>query len=66
MRLIDADALVKKVKCRNDRDCANCDFFKDGDSWCDGEIYGTTIMQAPTIFAATEKRRQRLEREHSD
>lgn len=48
---ISRDALMQHIKCRNHRDCANCDFYKDGDSWCDGEIHGTTIMQAPTVDA---------------
>ena len=47
MRLIDADALMKKVNCK--RNCAECDFYTDGDTWCDGECYGTTIMQMPTV-----------------
>lgn len=48
---ISPDARMQHIKCRNHRDCANCDFYKDGDSWCDGEIHGTTIMQAPTVDA---------------
>lgn len=47
--LIDRQALMEEVRCRKNCDCANCDFYTDGDSWCDGEVYGTTIMQMPTV-----------------
>ena len=49
MRLIDADALMRKCNCK--RNCSDCDFYTDGDSWCKGEVFGITIMQLPTIAA---------------
>ena len=49
MRLIDADALMRKCNCK--RNCSDCDFYIDGDSWCKGEVFGVTIMQMPTIDA---------------
>lgn len=49
MRLIDADALMKKCNC--ERNCFDCDFYTDGDSWCQGEVFGIKIMQMPTIDA---------------
>ena len=48
-RLIDADALMRKCSCK--RNCFDCDFYTDGDSWCGGEVFGITIMQMPTIAA---------------
>ena len=48
-RLIDADALMRKCNCK--RNCSDCDFYTDGDSWCKGEVFGITIMQMPTIAA---------------
>ena len=48
-RLIDADALMEKCNCK--RNCSDCDFYTDGDSWCKGEVFGITIMQMPTIDA---------------
>lgn len=48
-RLIDADALMKRCSCK--KNCNECDFFTDGDTWCDGEVFGTTIMQMPTVDA---------------
>ena len=48
-RLIDADALMRKCNCK--RNCSDCDFYTDGDSWCKGEVFGITIMQMPTIDA---------------
>ena len=48
-RLIDADALMRKCTCK--RNCFDCDFYTDGDSWCKGEVFGITIMQMPTIDA---------------
>lgn len=50
MRLIDADALLKKY-CKEEHkgDCKNCDWF--GDSWCRCEIFGVQIADAPTVDA---------------
>ena len=48
-RLIDADALMRKCNCK--RNCSDCDFYTDGDSWCKGEVFGITIMRMPTIDA---------------
>lgn len=47
--LISKSALMQKCSCR--RNCNECDFFTDGDTWCDGEVFGTTIMQMPTVDA---------------
>ena len=49
VKLIDADALMRKCNCK--RNCSDCDFYTDGDSWCKGEVFGITIMQMPTIAA---------------
>ena len=49
MRLIDADALMRKCNCK--LNCSDCDFYTDGDSWCKSEVFGVTIMQMPTIDA---------------
>ena len=49
MRLIDADKLVKKSRCK--RDCSECDFARDGDSWCKGELFVVDILRAPTVDA---------------
>lgn len=50
MRLIDADALLKK-HCteRAKGNCKRCDWY--GDSHCSTEIFGTQIDFAPTIEA---------------
>ena len=50
MRLIDADALMKK-HCKDPAkgDCKNCDWY--GDSWCRCEIFGVQIADALTIEA---------------
>ena len=48
-RLIDADALMRKCNCK--RNCSDCDFYTDGDSWRKGKVFGITIMQMPTIDA---------------
>ena len=49
MRLIDAAVLMGKCNCK--RNCSDCDFYTDGGSWCNGEVFGITIMQMPTIDA---------------
>ena len=51
MRLIDADILMEKIRCNRNGNCKECDFFTYGDTWCDGKIFGTTIMQATTVDA---------------
>lgn len=52
MRLIDADALLKKYcKAAAKGDCAKCGW--QGDSWCRGEIFGVQIDAAPTIDPAS-------------
>lgn len=45
--LISRSELMKKCSCK--KNCADCDFYTDGDSWCDGEVYGTTIMWMPSV-----------------
>lgn len=47
--LIDRQELMKKIRCSKNGDCEHCDFFTDGDTWCDGKIFGTTIMQMPAV-----------------
>lgn len=50
MRLIDADALLKKYcKDKHKGDCKNCDWL--GDSWCRCEVFGVQIEEAPTVDA---------------
>ena len=49
MDLINRQELMKKIRCSKNGDCEHCDFFTDGDTWCDGEIFGTTIMKMPAI-----------------
>lgn len=49
MDLIDRQELMKSIRCRKNRDCEHCDFYTSGDSWCDGTVFGTTIMQMPTV-----------------
>lgn len=61
MRLIDADKLMKKCNCQ--KDCNNCDFFTDGDSWCRGNIFGITVMQMPTVDAVPVVRGHWIKRE---
>lgn len=29
------------------RDCSDCDFARDGDSWCEGEVFVTSLLQIP-------------------
>lgn len=29
------------------RDCSDCDFARDGDSWCEGEVFVTSLLQVP-------------------
>ena len=57
-RLIDADALMRKCNCK--RNCSDCDFYTDGDRWCEGEVFGITIMQMPTIAAVSVSELEKL------
>ena len=63
-RLIDADALMRKCSCK--RNCSDCDFYTDGDSWCKGEVFGITIMQMPTIDAVPVVRCKDCKHWHKD
>lgn len=48
-RLIDADELMKNIRCFRNGDCEHCEYWEDGDSHCDGELYGVDVMRAPTV-----------------
>lgn len=41
---VDIDLLIKK-RHGCDRTCCDCGFYKDGDSWCEGEIYFIDILR---------------------
>ena len=47
--LISRSELMKRCSCH--KKCVECDFYTECDTWCDGEVFGTTIMQMPTIDA---------------
>ena len=62
--IIDRQELMKKIRCRKNGDCEHCDFFTDGDTWCDGKVFGTIIMQMPTYKPTrSELRRLTLQNE---
>lgn len=49
--LIRRNELMKFVRCRNNTNCKTCEFYTERDSWCDGEVFGTLIMQMPVVDA---------------
>lgn len=43
---IDREAVIKSNRtCK--KDCASCDFARDGDSWCNGKIFVVDVLQIP-------------------
>ena len=44
---IDRDALLRRKHGCDRKDCSNCDFFTDGDSWCQGEIFVVDVLNVP-------------------
>ena len=46
-KYIDSDVLLSKKHGCNRKDCSNCDFFTDGDSWCQGELFAVDVLNAP-------------------
>ena len=40
-----ADLIKQRHGCK--RDCGSCDFARDGDSWCEGELFITDVLAIP-------------------
>lgn len=51
---VDINLLIKK-RHGCDRTCCDCDFYKDGDSWCQGEIYFIDILREAKKTAEVKK-----------
>ena len=54
-KYIDRDALISKKHGCDRKDCSNCDFFTDGDSWCQGEIFVIDVLNAPAADVVERK-----------
>ena len=52
---IDRDMLLKKKHGCDRKDCSNCDFFTDGDSWCQGELFAVDVLNAPAADVVERK-----------
>ena len=53
MRMIDADALIeRKCKTYTKGDCKHCTFW--GDTWCDCNLTGMDLNNAPTLTQPNE------------
>ena len=48
------DVLKRRHGC--DRDCKSCDFFTDGDSWCQGEIFVVDLLCVPSADVIERKK----------
>ena len=44
---IDREAVIKARRNCN-RNCENCDFAIEGDSWCNGEVWVVDILRIPS------------------
>ena len=48
------DVMKRRHGC--DRDCKSCDFFTDGDSWCQGEIFVVDLLCVPSADVVERKK----------
>ena len=47
------EALKRRHGC--DSDCKTCDFFTDGDSWCEGEVFVLDLLSIPAADVVEQK-----------
>ena len=47
------DALKRRHGC--DGDCKTCNFFTDGDSWCEGDVFVLDLLSIPAADVVEQK-----------
>ena len=65
-KYIDSDVLLSEKHGCNRKDCSNCDFFTDGDSWCQGKLFAVDVLNAPAADVVERKNGKWEDRGHNN